>query len=294
MEWGENNETVSGAGALAMRGTMGHVVMTRVIAITSGKGGVGKTHTTINLGLTLSKLGKRVLLLDADLGLANINVMLGFEPRATVEEVLRGKASLNDIVVSHPSGIDIIPASSGIQELSHLSEGERLALIEGVETLGKRYDYLLIDTGAGVGSNVMFFNAAAHDVLVVIDQEPTSLTDAYALIKIMSSRHGVNNFLVLVNRTPSNIDGKTVFSQLMTVTGKFLNVRLQYLGSIADDESVTQAIVSRKPFVEIYPSSRTSTDISQIARKLVATPAARNCGGGIQFFFQELLRGSAT
>ena len=263
---------------------------TRVISITSGKGGVGKTHTTVNLGVALVREGKKVLLLDADLGLANIDVMLGFRPKATLQQVFRGEATLDEIVISHESGFDIIPASSGVPEMTLLSAGERFALMNGVEQLGAQYDYMIIDTAAGIGSNVMHFNAAAEDVLVVVDQEPTSITDAYALIKVLATHHGRKEFHVLVNRTPFGGDGRRTYGKLAAATGKFLNVRLNYLGGVTEDTAVTEAVMKQRPFLELFPSARSSLDISRIARKIIDSQATRKQPqGGMQLFFQELL-----
>ena len=261
----------------------------RVISFTSGKGGVGKTLLTINLGLALVKSGKRVLLLDADLGLANIHVMLGFQTSRTLHDVFQKRATLEDVIVSLPCGLDVLPASSGIHSLTQLTEAERMFLIDAAETLRTNYDYVLIDTAAGIGDNVLYFNSVAHDVLVVVDEEPTSLTDAYALIKVLATRCGVDEFHVLVNRTPSGIDGKSVFAQLVAATDRFLTVRLRYLGAVSNDDCVTQAIIAQKPFLQLFPGSRTSWDILGIAKKLSDLPSARTPKGGLQLFFRDLL-----
>lgn len=261
----------------------------RVMAITSGKGGVGKTHTTVNLGLALTKLGKKVLLLDADLGLANINVLLGFQPRANLSDVVSGKAKLSDIIVSHPLGFDIIPAASGIPELTNLSAEERLLLTNSVDELGTHYDYLLVDTAAGIGDNVLYFNVAAEEILVVIDQEPTTLTDAYALIKVLSTKYDVKQFNIVANRTPIGTDGRTTYAQLAATTGKFLNVSLKYLGQISDDQSVRDAVRAQKPFLELFPSSKAGMDITKLAKRIIETERERTPRGGMQFFFKALL-----
>ncbi len=263
----------------------------RVIAITSGKGGVGKTTTAVNLALALVQAGKKVLVLDADLGLANVNIMLGFEPRMTLREVIAQRATIDDVIVSLPSGLDIIPASSGFPELTNLSEGERMLLVSAFDDLAYRYDYMLVDTAAGIGDNVLYFNEAAEDVLVVIDSEPTSLTDAYALIKVLAAQHGVKSFQILVNRVPKGVDGKQVFAQIAAATGKFLSVRLQYLGSIGHDEEVSKAIISQRAFYELFPSSKTGLDFAKLAKRLIAEPRQASPRGGLQFFFRALLEG---
>lgn len=263
----------------------------RVITITSGKGGVGKTHTTVNLGLALVRMGKRVLLLDGDLGLANINILLGFQPQKTLQQVIEGKATLREVIVSDESGLDIIPAASGIPEMTSLSEDERVSLVHAFDDLADNYDYLLVDTAAGIGDNVLYFNCAAEQILVVIGPEPTSITDAYALIKVLATRSGRKEFDVLVNRATPGSDGKSTFAQLAQATDHFLNVSLKYLGSVSNDESVSQAVVKQRPFLALYPSTKASVDIQRLAKKIAANEGSRTPKGGLQFFFRSLLEG---
>ncbi len=261
----------------------------KVLSITSGKGGVGKTHTTVNLGLALVRMGKRVLVLDADLGLANINVLLGFKPGATLDDLFAGRAALKDIIVKHPTGLDIIPASSGIQELTDLSADEQLSLVSAVDQIALDYDYMIVDTAAGIGDNVMYFNTAVEEILVIIDPEPTSITDAYAIIKVLASKYGVRQFSVVVNRTPLGKDGRETYAKLATATDRFLQVSLKYLGSVSDDEAVVEAVIQQKPFLELFPSSRASRDISRLAAKVAGDEGTRVPKGGMQFFFRALV-----
>lgn len=261
----------------------------RVITVTSGKGGVGKTHTSVNLGLALVRKGKRVLLLDADLGLANINIMLGFEPGATLRDILSGRSSIQDVIVRHDLGFDVLPAASGFPELTSLDNDDRMALLSQMEGLGENYDYVLVDTAAGIGPNVLYFSQAAEDILVVIDPEPTTLTDAYALIKVLSSQYGVKDFLVVANRTPRGSDGRSTFAQLAAPTSKFLNVKLRFLGPIAEDSAVSEAVRSQKPFLELFPSSKPSLDIEKLAERIIQGEGERKPQGGMQFFFKSLV-----
>lgn len=265
----------------------------RVICISSGKGGVGKTHTTVNLGLALARLGKKVLLLDADLGLANINIMLGFQPTANLHDVLTGKAELEEVIVSHPSGFDVIPATSGVTEVTNLSEEERLSLLSSFDSIAHDYDYMIVDTAAGIGSNVLYFNVAAEQRLIIIDQEPTSITDAYALIKVLSTDWGVKEFNVVVNKTPQGTDGRATFAKLAAASGKFLPVRLSFLGAIAVDESVSDSIVQQTPTLDLYPSTKVSRDITRLAKQLADGEGIRSPKGGMQFFFRSLLEQNA-
>lgn len=261
----------------------------KVISITSGKGGVGKTNTTVNLGLALAKSGKKVLLLDGDLGLANINILLGFKPGKTLQQVVNGEASISEVIVKDPLGIDIIPAASGIPELTNLSESERLQLIAAFDEFADCYDYMLVDTAAGIGDNVIYFNAAAEEILVVIDTEPTSITDAYALIKVLNSKHGRREFNIIVNRVPVGNDGKAAFSQLAAVSDRFLNAKLHFAGTIEDDEQLPEAVIKQRPFLQIYPNARASRDITRIAKKIASADNQRTPRGGLQFFFRALL-----
>jgi flagellar biosynthesis protein FlhG len=261
---------------------------TKVISVTSGKGGVGKTTSSINLGMALSQSGHRVLILDADLGLANVNIMLGFKPQKTIDDIIQGNASLQDIIVSHHSGIDVIPATSGVYEVTHLDDSAKRALLESFEAMYGIYDYLIIDTSAGIGSNVMYFNKASERVLVVIDPEPTSITDAYALIKVLSSE-GVKSFDILVNRAPVGNDGRDTFKKLVTATDRFLDVQMNFLGSIQEDDSVTESIIRQSPLLSLYPSTRASRDYVRIAKKIENLPRSTGPRGGLQFFFESLV-----
>jgi len=261
----------------------------RVLSITSGKGGVGKTHTSVNLSLTLTKQGKKVLLIDADMGLANVNILLGFETAATLGDVVAGKSSIDDVIVSHTLGFDIIPAASGVAELTRLSEDERQLLISSFQTFASTYDYIIIDTAAGIGGNVMYFNSAAEDVLVVVDPEPTSITDAYALIKVCSTDHGIQDFKVIANRVPAQKNGKDVYAQLAVATDKFLQVGLKYLGQVTRDDCVNQAVMEQRPYLDLYPGCEASLDIQKIASKLIKEEKSRSPKGGMHLFFEQML-----
>jgi flagellar biosynthesis protein FlhG len=264
--------------------------VTRVISFTSGKGGVGKTHTVINTAISLSSQGYSVLVLDADLGLANVDVLLGVSPRGTLHDVLKGRCSLDDILVQGPGGIVIIPAASGIEEVCSLSAAEKLLLMTEVERIAHHYDFLLIDTPAGIGSDVMYFNSAAGEVVCVITGEPTSLTDSYALMKVLHSSYGEKSFWVVVNDVPSEGDAQIAFNSLANAVQKFLRVETKLLGWIQTDETVRQSVMDRRPIALEHPSSRAAMRIADIARRLADNRPEHRVKGGMQFFFQQLLR----
>jgi flagellar biosynthesis protein FlhG len=260
----------------------------RVVAVASGKGGVGKTNLTANLAVALGREGKRVCLLDADLGLANVDVLFGLSPRLSLLDVLRGDRTLADVVVEGPAGVRIVPAATGAEELTTLGPDERVRLLAEVDALADGLDVLLIDTAAGISANVLYFTAAAADALIVITPEPTALTDAYALMKVLSARHGRTEFLVLVNMAAGAADAEAAFGRLARVAERFLRVRVEYQGHVPWDDAVPRAIRAQQPVVLRAPRTPASLAITHLARRLVTRPATAPTGGA-QFFFRHLL-----
>ncbi len=265
----------------------------RVISVTSGKGGVGKTTMTVNLAVCLARAGKSVLLLDADLGLANVDVMLGLAPHHTLNDVLEGRKNLGEILVSGPEGISIIPAASGVEEMGSLDTAKRMILMQEIEEIAHKFDYLLIDTSAGIGADVLYFNSASSEIVVVINDEPTSLTDAYALIKVLSQNYGEKSFSVLVNEVADAKTAITAFNRLNSAVERFLHVELRNLGFIPQDSAAAEAVRNQKALVEIYPSSPAALAFAALARKLDAEFYDLRVKGGMQFFFKQLLELSA-
>jgi flagellar biosynthesis protein FlhG len=261
----------------------------KVLSITSGKGGVGKTHMVVNLACALRRLGMRVMIFDADLGLANVDVLLGLAPRYTIQHVLAGQKSLDEVLIEGPAGITILPASSGVQELAHLTEGQRLQLLTELDALETRVDVLLVDTGAGISSNVLYFNTAAQDIVVVVTPEPTSMTDAYALMKVLSTKYSEKHFKVVMNAVANATEAQEVFHRLSMVAERFLNVSLDYLGFVVFDASFSQAVRQQKPLLELYPSSVAAGCFRTLARRVLEIPEAAHVKGSIQFFWQQLL-----
>jgi flagellar biosynthesis protein FlhG len=261
----------------------------RVVAVSSGKGGVGKTNLTANLAVALGREGLRVCLLDADLGLANVDVVFGLSPRLSLLDVLHGAHSLADVVVDGPAGIRIIPAASGVEALTALSPAERLRLLDEVDGLSDAVDVLLVDTAAGISQNVLYFTAAATDALIVITPEPTALTDAYALMKVLAARHGRREFLVAVNMATGASDAEAAFKRLARVAERFLGVRVEYQGYVPYDDAVPRAVRTQVPVVVGAPHTPASLAFADLARRLAGRPATGPTGG-VQFFFRQLLQ----
>jgi flagellar biosynthesis protein FlhG len=272
---------------------MGDGPALRVMAVASGKGGVGKTDLTANLAVALGREGNRVCLLDADLGLANVDVLFGLSPRLSLLDVLRGDHALAEVVVQGPAGVRIVPAATGAHELTTLGPDDRARLLAEIDQLAGGLDVLLIDTAAGISPNVLYFTAAAADVLIVITPEPTALTDAYALMKILSARHGRREFLVTVNMAAGAPDAEAAFARLARVAERFLSVRLEYQGYVPWDDAVPRAIRSQEPVVVGAPHTPASLAIAELARRLASRPATAPTGG-LQFFFQQLLEEAAS
>ncbi len=264
----------------------------RVITVTSGKGGVGKSNIVVNLGLALARLGQKVLLIDADLGLANLDILLGLSPRFTIHDLLSLRRSLPEVMVDGPEGIKILPASSGIPELADLDKHQKMFLLNELDEYSEKVDVVLIDTGAGISRNVLFFNIAALERIVVANNEPTSITDAYALIKVLASKHGENHYKLLVNGLSKPQEGEMVYRTLLRVTERFLGkgISLEYLGFIPYDEAIPRAVLKQQPVLSLYPRAKVSQCFSSLAKKLWDSSAPRDMGSNIKFFWRRLLQ----
>jgi len=261
----------------------------KVMAVTGGKGGVGKTNVSLNLAISLAKQGKRVLVLDADLGLANCDVLLGLRVDKNLSHVLRGECTLDDILVTGPHGVKIAPATSGSQSMAELGTTEHAGLIRAFSELRTEIDTLIVDTAAGISDMVMSFSRAAQDVLVVVCDEPTSLTDAYALIKILNREHGVFKFKIVANMVRSEKEGKELFSKLSKVTGRFLDVALELVGIIPFDENIRKSVRKQAAIVDAYPSSPAALAITSLAQKSMHWPIPAQPGGHLEFFIEQLV-----
>ncbi|MBG0772628.1 MinD/ParA family protein [Oleidesulfovibrio alaskensis] len=261
-----------------------------VFSVTSGKGGVGKTNMSVNIACCLSRMGKRVVLLDADLGLANVDVVLGLAPPRNLFHLFHEGADLGSILCETPYGFRILPASSGVGEMLSLSTGQKLDLLEAMDVLEDSVDYLLVDTGAGINDNVLYFNIAAQERIVVLTPEPTSLTDAYALIKVMKLNHGVEHFKVLVNMAGDMKAAREVFSRLYKACDHFLSgVSLDLLGYVPRDRTVRRAVVEQTPFCVLDSRSPASLAVQKVAETVQTWDVSASLDGNIKFFWKKLL-----
>ena len=263
----------------------------RVIAVTGGKGGVGKTNVSVNLARSMADAGERVVLMDADFGLANVDVMLGLRPRRTIADVLAGDCSLEDVLVPVSPGFHIVPASSGIQEMTQLSAHQHAELIYAFSDIADQLDVLIIDTAAGISDSVLSFVKAAQEVVVVVCDEPVSITDAYALIKVVSKDNRTCRFRVLANMVRSEQEGRNMYNKLVTVTDRFLDVALQYIGSIPYDESVRKAVQSQRAVIEKFPNSKAALAYRKLTQKALAWPMQSSPRGHLEFFVERLVQG---
>jgi len=259
----------------------------RVISVTSGKGGVGKTNIVTNLGFALSRAGKKVLVLDADLNLANVDILLGLTPRYNLHHVFMGEKSLEEVLINGPAGLLILPASSGIMELADLTEHQRLYFLSEMDALSREIDFMLIDTAAGINNNVIYFNLAAQERVIILTPEPTSLTDAYALIKILSGRHDVKKFRILVNLARSEKEALSVFRRLSIVADRFLDsLSLDYLGHIPYDSKLPMAVREQRLVSDIFPDAQASKMFTRLASQISQEQPEVKADGNIKFFWQ--------
>jgi len=266
----------------------------RVICITSGKGGVGKTNITANLAYSMTTAGLRVLVLDADLNLANIDVLLGMTPKYNLQHVFSGEKSLSEVMIQGPGGMNILPGASGIMELANLDEEQRLYFLSEMAALDDTIDALLIDTGAGINENVIYFNLAAQERIVLLTPEPTSLTDAYAMIKVLSTRHDVKKFKILVNMALSAQEAINVFKQLSKVCDQFLEtLSLDFIGYIPYDKKLVAAVRSQRLVTEKFPDCQASKMLQKISHDLIRAVPESGSDGNIKFLWSGMTQGLA-
>ena len=262
---------------------------TRVIAISGGKGGVGKSNITINLSVCLSRLNQRVMILDADLGLANIDVLLGLKAQRNLEDVYSGVCDLMDVTLQGPDNIRIIPASSGTQSMVNLSSQQHAGLVHAFSDFADTIDTLVIDTAAGISDSVTHFIRAAQEALIVVCDEPSSVTDAYALIKLLHRDHGVHEFRILVNQTRSKKEGLALYQRLLNTANQFLDVQLRYEGDIPYDDALREAVKQQQAVSVKFPRSESAKAFKRLAERVLGWPVKGKSSGELEFFAEQLL-----
>lgn len=262
----------------------------KVLAVASGKGGVGKTSVAVNLAVTLARQGRNVMLLDADLSLANVDVLLGIHARRNLSHVISGEATLAEVIVRGPAGVQVVPSASGMKNMIDLSPAEQVGLIHAFSELNEAVDVMVVDIAAGISESVVNFSRAAHEVIVVLCDEPASLTDAYALIKVLNRFHGVQRFHILANMTANAHEGRKLFDKLSRVTQRFLDVTLGYLGAVPHDEYLRKAVQRQQAVVESFPRSRSALAFRKLAERVDRWPLPVDASGRLEFFVERLLR----
>jgi flagellar biosynthesis protein FlhG len=261
----------------------------KVIAVTGGKGGVGKTTVAANLAVSIATQGRDVMLVDADLGLANVDVVLGLQVRFHLGHVIRGQCKLEDAIVTGPHGLQIVPAASGLSKMANLSVVEQAGLIQAFSDLYHRVDVLIVDTAAGLHDSVLTFTRAAHHVLIVVCDEPASITDAYALIKVLNKEHGVRSFQILANQTRRAGEGSDLYQKMYRVCDRFLNVTLEYAGCVPFDEYLRRAVQRQCPVVDAYPASISSVALKKLALKADKWSVPTGARGHLEFFVERMV-----
>lgn len=283
-----NNSLVDQAAGLR---SLSRTKPVKVIAITAGKGGVGKSNVSVNLAVALAQQNKKVMLMDADLGLANIDVMLGLHTKYNLSHVIQGTCHLSDIILHGPHGVQVIPAASGTEFMTQLTAAEHAGLIDAFNELTDDLDYMIIDTAAGISDTVLSFTRSSQELIVVVCDEPTSLTDAYALIKVMSKRYEWKHFHILANMVRQIKDGRELFNKLFKVADQFLDVHLDYLGSIPFDEHIHKSVKRQKPILLAYPDASAAIALRELGESVAQWNFKSSLGGNTSFFLERLVAG---
>ncbi|HEU4775111.1 MAG TPA: MinD/ParA family protein [Lysobacter sp.] len=265
------------------------VAPVRVIAVASGKGGVGKTSVSVNLAMAMVNAGQRTLLLDTDLGLANVDVMLGLSPRFTLADVFAGRCELRDTLLEGPGGLWVVPAASGKRHMTELLPQQHVGLVHAFSQLDLPIDTMVVDNAAGIADGVLTFCQAAQDVIVVVCDEPASVTDAYALIKVLNRDRGVSRIQVLANQVQDAAEGRQLFGKLERVASRFLDVTLNYLGAIPRDEWLRRAIQRQESVIEAFPSSPSAIAFRDIARRAGQWQSPQGPSGHVEFYMERLI-----
>jgi len=267
----------------------------RVIAIASGKGGVGKTNISVNLATALAALGEQVMLLDADFGLANVDVLLGLTPKQTLADVVAGRATLAEVILAGPKGVRIVPSASGKRHMAEMTPVQHAGIVQAVSSFDGPLDTLVVDTAAGINDAVLTFCQAAQEVLVVVCDEPASITDAYALIKLLARERGQLRVHVVANMVRGPVEGRALYDKLARVVERFLpETSLAYLGAVPQDEHLRRAVQKQKPVVEAFPASPSAGALREIATRIHRWARPSSPRGHVEFFVERMLETGGT
>ena len=269
-----------------------HRAGVQVIAVTSGKGGVGKTNVSVNLAIALSARGLKVMLLDADLSLGNADLLLGLSPRRNLADVVDGLCSLDEVILPGPGDIRLVPAASGAPRMPELGPAEHAGLVRAFGDLSAIPDVLVVDTAAGASPQVTSFARAAQEIVLVLCDEPASLTDAYALMKILNRDHGRDRFRLLANMTRSAAQARELYLRILRVSDRFLSVSLDYMGMVPDDDSVRRAVQRQRAVVEAFPDSPAALAFKKLAASTDNWPVPDGASGQLEFFVERLIQAS--
>ena len=265
----------------------------KVVSVCSGKGGVGKTNVASNLAVALAERQRNTCLLDADVSLANVDVLLGLQPRYNLSHVLQGRADLESTILRGPRNVRIVPASSGNFQMTDLPPAAQAGIIQAFSDLAEQPDVMVVDTAAGIAPGVARFVQAAQHAIVVVCDEPASLTDAYALIKVFSQNYGIRCFNIVTNQSRRRSSGRALFDKLLRVTDNFLDVMLRHVGDIPQDDFLVKSVQQQRAVVDAYPGSPSGQAFVKLAKRIDALPDVRESNGGIEFFFERLLSASS-
>lgn len=276
------------AGLRALRGNK----PVRVIAITGGKGGVGKTSVAVNLAVAMAMNNRKVMLLDGDLGLANVDVMLGLQPTYNLAHVIEGRCSLEDTILMGPAGLQVVPGSSGKRNMAELTPAEHAGLVHAFSDMQRPLDALIVDTAAGIADSVITFTQASQEVIVVLCNDPSSLTDAYALIKVLNRDYGISRFHVISNMVNSGVEAREMYENLRRVAERFLDVALNYMGSVPADEWLRRAVRKQRAVVDAYPNCPASVAFQALAQKAMKWGLPQGARGNLEFFVERLVNGA--
>ena len=273
---------------------MGKVNSTQVIGIASGKGGVGKTTVSANLAVSLASMGKKVMVFDADLGLANAQLALGCRAKYNFSHVLSGEKTLQEIIIDGPMGVQLVPGSSGIQHMASLSVTETAGIIQSFAEIEDTLDYLIVDLAAGLSDTVMTFISACQHRFIIVKDDPSSIADAYASIKVMIQDYQLDNISIITNCMPFTEAGNRLYQGINSVIQRFLGGQVGHLGTIREDEMVLRAIRASKPLLKFSPSSAAARDFEKLAKAVTRLTTKTPISGGLQFFLERLSRQDTT